>query len=251
VALRLRQENGHINAEAWGDGAALGLDSLPRLVGEADDDSDFFPHHPLIRDLHRFHVGLRLPRTGAVLNALVPVIVEQKVIGQEARAAYGRMIAQLGEPAPGPLGLTLPPSAATLAATPYWTFHRMGVEQRRADTIVGVARRATWVEALAALPPAEANARLQLLPGVGPWSAAKVALSALGDADAVPVGDYNLPHSVAWALAHQPRGSDDMMLELLEPYRGHRGRVIRLLTVAGIHAPRRGPRLPLRQLERH
>jgi hypothetical protein len=35
------------------------------------------------------------------------------------------------------------------------------------------------------------------------------------------------------------------MLELLEPYRGHRGRVLRLLLAGGIAAPRRGPRLPL------
>jgi hypothetical protein len=40
------------------------------------------------------------------------------------------------------------------------------------------------------------------------------------------------------------------MLELLEPYRGHRGRVLRLLFAAGIEAPRYGPRLPLRSVAR-
>ena len=73
---------------------------------------------------------------------------------------------------------------------------------------------------------------------------------ALGDADAVSLGDYHLPHLVAWALAGKPRGSDELMLELLEPYRGHRGRVLRLLQLAGITAPRFGPRMPLRWIAR-
>ena len=73
---------------------------------------------------------------------------------------------------------------------------------------------------------------------------------ALGDADAVSVGDYHLPNVVAWALAGEPRGDDARMLELLEPYRGHRGRVMRLLLAGGVGPPRRGPRLQLRHLER-
>jgi len=249
--MRIRSDDGLIAAEAWGDGAELALERMPQLVGADDDDRDFVPQNPLLADLHRLYPGLRLPRTGAVLQALVPTIGEQKVVGLEARAAYRRLISALGEPAPGPLGLTLPPAADALAATPYWTYHKFGYEQRRASTIIGAARRAAWVEVAATLPPPEAQARLRLLPGVGAWSAAKVALTALGDADAVPLGDYNLPHLVAWALARQPRGSDELMLQMLEPCRGHRGRVLRLLTVAGIHAPRGGPRLPLRHLERH
>ncbi|MDP9388413.1 MAG: DNA-3-methyladenine glycosylase 2 family protein, partial [Actinomycetota bacterium] len=88
------------------------------------------------------------------------------------------------------------------------------------------------------------------LPGVGPWSAAKVGLVALGDADAVCVGDYHLPNQVAWALAGEPRAGDDRMLELLEPYRGHRGRVTRLLVAGGVRAPRYGPRSTVRSFSR-
>jgi len=77
-----------------------------------------------------------------------------------------------------------------------------------------------------------------------------VALVALGDADAVPLDDYHLPHMVAWALAGEPRGTDVRMLELLEPYAGHRDRMLRLLLAAGIEAPRFGPRMPLRSIAR-
>ena len=57
------------------------------------------------------------------------------------------------------------------------------------------------------------------------------------------IGDYHLPHQVSWALTGEPRGDDARMLELLEPYRGHRGRVIRLLEAGGVTAPRFGPRM--------
>jgi 3-methyladenine DNA glycosylase/8-oxoguanine DNA glycosylase len=87
-----------------------------------------------------------------------------------------------------------------------------------------------------------ARERLQAFPGVGPWTAAEVARIALGDADAVSVGDYHLPHLVGWALAGEARGTDERMLELLEPYRGQRGRVQLLLEASGLHAPRYGPR---------
>jgi 3-methyladenine DNA glycosylase/8-oxoguanine DNA glycosylase len=75
-----------------------------------------------------------------------------------------------------------------------------------------------------------------------------VALVALGDADAVPVGDYHLKDVVAWNLAGRPRGTDDEMLDLLEPYRGHRGRVIRLLTLAGDRPPKYGPRMEVNSI---
>jgi len=100
------------------------------------------------------------------------------------------------------------------------------------------------------MEPEAARRRLRALPGIGPWTAAEVTALALGDPDAVSVGDFHLPHVVSWALAGEPRGSDERMLELLEPYRGHRGRVLRLLQLAGITAPRFGPRMPLRWIAR-
>jgi 3-methyladenine DNA glycosylase/8-oxoguanine DNA glycosylase len=79
------------------------------------------------------------------------------------------------------------------------------------------------------------------LPGIGPWTAAEVGRAAFGDPDAVSVGDFHLPNLVCWALAGEPRGDDSRMLELLEPYRGQRGRVVRLLEASGLRSPRYGP----------
>lgn len=249
ATLRYRLAGEDIEIEGWGPGASLELDRAPDLLGDADSLDGFVPHHPLVAALARRFRGLRITRSGGVFESLVPTIFEQKVIGMEARAGYGRMVRRLGEPAPGPAGLIVPPAAERLAATPYFEFHRFALERRRAETLIGAARRAQWLDAAAAMTPEAARARLTSLPGIGAWSAAEVAIVALGDADAVSEGDYHLPHVVAWALAGQRRGDDAMMLELLEPYRGHRGRVLRLLEAGGAGPPRRGPRLGLRRLE--
>jgi len=237
-----------VDVEAWGPGAEWSAARAAAVCGEEDDASGFQPRHPLISGLHRRHPGLRITRTQAVFEALVPAVLAQKVTTIEAHAGYRALVDGLGELAPGPVRLKIPPSAQVLARTPYWTFHRFGVERRRADVIIRAARSAYRLEETTTMDLAGAYRRLQAFPGVGPWTAAKVALVALGDADAVPVGDYHLPHAIGYALDGTARSTDERMLELLTPYRGHRARVIRLLTISGISAPRFGPKQPLRNI---
>jgi len=248
VSLRLQLSGGRLLADAWGTGAGWMIDHTPALLGFDDEPTAFHPAHRLLADLHRHHPGLRLGRTGLVFEALLPTILEQKVPGVEAWASYSRLVRSLGEPAPGEAGLWLQPAPQRLLATPYWAVHRFGIERRRFAVIQGAAARARRLEATVGLDPAEARALMTTLPGIGPWSAAEVSLVAYGDRDVVSVGDYHLPHQVAWALAGEARGTDTRMLELLEPYRGHRARVIRLLALGGIQAPRFGPRMRLRRI---
>jgi endonuclease III len=248
ATIHLRQTGGTIQVEAWGPGAEWAAAQAPSLCGEHDDPSGFRPQHRLIADLHRRNPGLRLPRTQAVFEALVLAVLEQKVTTIEAKAGYRALIGGLGEPAPGPVRLRIPPSPQVLARTPYWTFHGFGVERRRAVVIIEAARSAKRLEEITTMDRAGAYRRLEAFSGVGPWTAAKVALVALGDPDAVEVGDYHLPHAIGYALEGTARSTDERMLELLDPYRGHRARVIRLLTMAGIGAPRFGPHKPLRDI---
>lgn len=249
-SLHLRIGLGSVEAEAWGDGARWLLARVPSLLGFDDAPDSFRPVAGLVAELHHRYPGLRLGATGLVFEALLPTILEQKVPGVEAWASYRTLVRTLGEPAPGDLGLFLQPSPQRLQATPYWAVHRFGIERRRFVVIQNAAWVADLINGTAALPPADARARLMSLPGIGPWSAAEVSIVALGDRDAVSIGDYHLPHQVAWALAGEARGSDARMLELLEPYRGHRARVIRLLTIGGVQAPRFGPRMRLRAIAR-
>ncbi len=251
ATIALEHAGDELRAEAWGPGAERALAGVPALVGLDQEPAALDGAHPTLARLARRLPGVRIPRTGAVLESLVPAILEQKVIGEEARRALFELVRRHGEPAPGPpeLGLRLPPSPATLAALPYYAFHPLGVERRRAQLIRRVASRAAWFEAIMDLPLPDAYARLTAVPGIGPWTTAEVAVRALGDVDAVSVGDYHLPNLVAFALAGEPRGTDARMLELLEPYRGHRALVIRLLELSGIRAPRYGPRVSLRRIE--
>jgi len=248
ASQRLRLRGASLLSDAWGPGACWLIERTQALIGYDDQPQTFQPAHQLLADLHRHHPGLRLGRTGLVFQALLPTILEQKVPSVEAYASYARLVRALGEPAPGESGLLLPPAPARLLATPYWAVHRFGIERRRFAVIQTAAARASRLEATAEMDPAEARRLLTTLPGIGPWSAAEVSVVAYGDPDVVSMGDYHLPHQVAWALAGEVRGSETRMLELLEPYRGHRARVIRLLTLGGIQAPRFGPRMRLRRI---
>ena len=243
-----------VAAEAWGPGADRVLDGLPGLLGLDDDPAGFEPAiHPVVAAAARRRPQLRLGRTGSIFEALLPAILEQKVTGDEASRAFRTLALHHGETAPGPVSaaqrLRLQPDPALLATLPYYAFHPLGVEQRRADVIRRVARDAVRLNALAEGPGsrldrgAAAGASLRALPGIGPWTAAEVTLRAVGDPDAVSVGDFHLPNLVAFALAREARADDARMLELLAPWLGHRARVIRLLEGSGIRAPRYGPRL--------
>lgn len=239
-----------VEARAWGPGGGWLLERAAGLCGGRDSLEGFDPsRHPVVAALARRFPQLRLCRTDRVLDALVPAVLEQKVTGQEARRAWTGVVRRFGTPAPGPADLLVAPAPDRWREITTATWHRLGVERKRVDTIRRAASVAHRLEE--ATTPAELRARLLAVPGVGAWTAAEVGIVALGDPDAVSVGDYHLPHAVTWALAGEPRGSDERMLELLEPFRGHRGRVARLIETGAGHAPRRGPRLALRAIARH
>jgi 3-methyladenine DNA glycosylase/8-oxoguanine DNA glycosylase len=248
ATVRLIQRGDQVEANAWGEGAEAALDAVPAWIGCHDDDRGFSPDHPVLAKLWRDLAAVRLPRTGAVTECLVDVVLEQRVTTFEARRAHRQLVARWGEDAPGPTDLRLPPDPEVLAGVPYYDLHVLGVERKRADTVRRVAASARRLDALAALPPAEARARLEQITGIGAWSAAQTALVALGDPDAVPVGDVHLPSIVTYVLTGEAVDDDDAMLEALEPYAGQRGRVIVLIKAAGLHAPKHGPRYAPRDI---
>ncbi len=247
--IRLRHEDDELTATGYGPGAhwlVSRADALAGLHAFSAEFREVVGRHPTVARLARQRPGLLLPRSGRVFQELLATVIQQKVTWVEASRAYGAVVRHFAEPAPGPAGLTLPPDPAAVAATPYWVFHPMGIEQKRADTLRRTASVAARLEETVDFSPADASARLRAVPGIGPWTVGELGRLAYGDPDAVSVGDYHLPHQVAYTLAGEQRASDDRMLELLEPFAGHRGRVVRLIVAAGSHPPRRGPRMPLR-----
>ncbi|MEW2359256.1 DNA-3-methyladenine glycosylase 2 family protein [Spirillospora sp. NPDC029432] len=241
--LRLRRSGDAVDAAAWGPGAQWLLDGVPELLGAGDVPEEFEARHPVLRDALRRHPGLRIGRTGRVFEALVPAVLEQKVLTAEAWRAWGHLVRRFGRPAPGNPALRVPPPPEVWIRIPSWEWHRSGAEAVRARTIIGAARVAARLEEDPADP------RLRSLPGIGVWTAAEVRQRAAGDADAVSVGDYHLPGIVGWALTGR-KVDDAGMLELLAPYAGHRHRVTRLLELSGAGPPRRGPRLAVRDYRR-
>ena len=249
TAAIAKSRNG-FEVAAWGDGADELRQRLPRLLGFDDDVAAFQPPAGLVRDLHRRRRGLRLGSTGAVWEVLMPTVLGQKVTTKEANAGFRRLVARYGMDAPGPRpGLRLPPSPDRLAGLRYEDLHPLGIERRRAVTLLECARRSQRLEEALEMAPEDARRRLRSVRGVGVWTTEAVMGAAYGDRDAALVGDYHLPNLVAWALAGEPRADDARMLELLEPYRPHRRRVQVLLKRSGIHAPRFAPKAPLRSIE--
>jgi 3-methyladenine DNA glycosylase/8-oxoguanine DNA glycosylase len=258
TALAVRGESGagEVHARAWGPGAGWALDRLPRMLGADDDPAGFTPPEPLA-DAWRRHRHWRLGATDLVMESLVPTIIEQKVTGQEAFAAFRRLVRRYGELAPGPaeLDLWVQPAPETLRMIPSWEWLRLPVDGARSRPVVAAARVATSLERAGTASYDDFDRRLRSLPGLGAWTSAEVRSRALGDADAVSFGDYHIAKDVGWALVGEPV-DDDGLAELLEPYRPHRHRVQHLVEAARLGRPRRGPRmaprthLPARRVSR-
>lgn len=241
-ALRCLRRGDLVEVEGWGPGGDWLGERAEALLGLHDDPARLRPQHPAVATAARRHPGLRISRSGVVWPALAAAVLGQRITTGEAHDQWRALCRLLGGPAPGPLDLVLPPDPVAVADAPYWWFHRLGVERRRADTLRAAARVHQQLQAVADGPPEDAYSRWRAVPGLGPWTLGVIGGPVLGDPDAVPVGDAHLPHAVGWALAGRPRSSDAEMLELLAPYAGQRGRVLRLLVAAGWSAPRFGPR---------
>lgn len=244
---RYRPTDRTVTVEAWGPGAGWLVDHAGDLLGAHDDRrgfTDLVADHGLLARLHRERPGLRMGRSLAVVEAALVTVCGQKVTGLEARRSWAGIVRRWGGEAPGPGGLRLPPEPEALAGAAYHDLHRLGLERRRADTLLAVARRASMLAKLTPRDLDRASLVLRSIPGIGVWSDAEVRRLALGDADAVSFGDYHVPHLVSWALARERRGSDERMAELLARFAPQRGRVVRLLEVNGLGPPRRGPRMP-------
>ncbi len=239
---------GTTTADAWGPGASWLLDRAPHWVGLHDDLSGFDPSlHPTIAEWWRRHPGIRLPAAGVIWQELLLVLLGQRVTSEEAIKSWARVVYAWGEPAPGPCELRLPPRPDVVATKSYVDLHQMNVERRRADAILLAARRAGRLEEAAGMDAVAARARLSALPGLGVWTATSVITATHGDPDTVVLRDYGLPTMVHYAFTGDarrlaPEDGDEVMCGHLEPWRGHRQRIVRLLSTVGVSVPRRGPR---------
>jgi len=247
ATMHLRTRASTVEGTAWGPGAEHAIAQVPALCGAEDDDTGFDPSlHPVIADLHHRQPGLRLTRARRILPFLVPTVLGQKVTGIEQKSAWRRLVTRYGTPAPGPapLGMRVAPTAAVWRRVPSWEWHRAGVGPQRSDTVMRVVASGDALERAAAVDAGDAIRRLRTIVGVGVWTAHEVVQRSHGDGDSVSIGDFHVSKRVGWALTGE-RVDDDGMLELLEPWRGHRQRVVRLIEAAGIGYERHGARMTI------
>jgi 3-methyladenine DNA glycosylase/8-oxoguanine DNA glycosylase len=240
ASVHVRVRPGALEARAWGPGRSWLLDALPGHLGLADQPPRFADK---LGRLQRQLPGVRRGRSLDLFELLTGYVIRQRVAWRDAVATQAAILRAHAQPAPGPAELRLGLSPEQWLALTTADLAAHGLERKRAQTILSLAARADRIRSFATLGPEVFASKLESFTGIGPWTSAMVCGHGLGDHDAVPLGDYDLPSTVAWFFVGEPRADDARMLELLEPHRGQRFRVIHLLWAAGLHAPRFGPRI--------
>ena len=231
-----------IEARAWGDGAQHAMQDVPAICGALDDPDAFETDHEGVQRLSRRFRKMRMPRVPWTMEALVAIVLQQRVAFVEAAQGWRKIALERGDDAPGPLGLKLFPSKETLLAMPTWAYRESLVDRKRELAIRALLDHDEEIRTALRGSFDDLRRALRRIPGVGPWTTESFLGQCRGDADAVPTLDYWMPHTIVHALTGKPRSTDDEMLALLERFRPHRGRVIRRIFAAGYDAPRHGPR---------
>jgi len=238
--VSIAQKRDAIEIEASGGDEEEVAADLASAVVEDDGYDAFAPTHPLLAKLHRTLSGLRIVRVPWRFDVAACTILQQRVTVREAFQEWRRIAARYGETVGD---LRVFPSALAIAKMDTWRLEELGVDPKRARALHALARDVHRRDLFArhdATNAARERVRKTMMSvrGIGPWTTEVTLGFAFGDPDAVPLADLHLPHLVTWALARERRGSDARMVELLEPFRGHRFRAIRLLLSAGISVPR-------------
>jgi 3-methyladenine DNA glycosylase/8-oxoguanine DNA glycosylase len=236
-------ERGTVRAQAWGPGARYALERVSAWVGNEDRPETFAPENETIKRLARVAGGIRLGRSPFPFDLHAALVVQQRVTFAEAAESFRRIAREHGHVAPGPFGTVIFPGYDVLRRIPSYEYRRLGLDTKRAAALIEAARLAPRVVRAAERGLQEARRYLMAIPGTGPWTTELLLGLGFGDADALPLGDVHLPHDVTFALTGEPWGSDARMVELLEPFRPNRFRVLRLITLAGPRRPYldRGP----------
>jgi AraC family transcriptional regulator of adaptative response / DNA-3-methyladenine glycosylase II len=143
--------------------------------------------------LARGREGLRLPGAFDGFEIAVRAILGQQVTVKAASVIAARFAAAFGEPleTPHPSLARLFPTAQRIAALDPSEIAATGIIAARARAIAALAREVAS-DALALDPSADVEAtlaRLERIPGVGPWTAQYIAMRALAWPDAFPHPD--------------------------------------------------------------
>jgi endonuclease III len=229
--VRVDQVGRGVQVTVEGTGESLVRQALERSLAKNDGHDTFVPKHPLIAKLHMRLSGMRIIEVPWAFDVACQTVLGQRVTAEDAMREFRRIAERYGTKYQD---LVAFPPASLVATMPTWQLEQLGIDPKRARAMVALAREVVrrpgfWASPL--LPKVLASIR-----GIGPWTIGNIMGFAMGDPDALVLGDLHLPHVVTWALAEEPRGSDERMVELLQPFAGQR--LTRLLTGSNIKVPR-------------
>ncbi|HTJ29911.1 MAG TPA: hypothetical protein VL346_05400 [Acidobacteriaceae bacterium] len=234
-AVEICRDGDGLAVTAFGPEAEPLLTETLRGFTQPDGYFDFPTEDTGLLRLHHSQPGLRILRVPWIYETICSVILQQRIRTVDAMRDWRRLTYRYG--ADAPLGLRAFPKPAVLARVPLFSLEQMGIDPRRAKTLLRLAHEMAFLRLGSELTFAELRDRLQRVPGIGPWTTESVMGYGAGDPDAAIPGDLHLPRVVCYALAGEQNGTDARMMELLEPFRGHRFRIIRLLYAAGLDTP--------------
>lgn len=146
--------------------------------------------------------GLRVPGAWDAFELAVRAVLGQQITVAGATTFAGRLASLLGQPlepniagAEGRARLIFPTASAVAAAD----LTRIGLTRARAATLQTLGRAmADHPDLLRSSSSLETTvAKLEALPGVGPWTAQYIAMRALREPDAFPASDLGLLRAMA------------------------------------------------------
>ena len=217
---------------------AADLAEVTRVCLAQDDQyHDFHTPDTGILRLHFRQPGLRILRFPWLWDSVNSAILQQRIRTVDAMRGWRQIARKWG--AAAPLGLTAFPPPSVVAQIPEFDLRALDIDHQRAQTLLRFAQESRFHATEPTMSFAALRAHLLRQPGIGPWTTETVLGYGAGDTDAAIPGDLHLPHLVCYALAGEPEGTDERMLELLAPFAGHRFRIIRLLYDSGLQRPHR------------
>ncbi len=204
------------------------LEAAVRRMLDLDVDLGHFSRlarrDPVLAPIVRRRSGIRLPQLLDPFEGLTRAILGQQVSVAGASTITDRLVRLFSRPAPGAgnTGFLAFPAPADVAEAGADRLRGLGLTRMRAATLAGAARRiadgALDLERLRTVPADEAQAALQDLPGIGPWTASYVRMRALGDRDAFPSADLGVIKAMKAAGVAR-----ESILEVADRWRPWRG----------------------------
>ncbi len=190
---------------------------------------------PFLADLVRSTPGRRSPGAADAAELAVRAVLGQGITVAAARTLAGRLVEAHGIPLATPRGAVtrLFPAATDLAALDPASLPGPAVRRSALRGVVeALATGALDLDAGA--DRAEAVRRLRAIRGIGPWTAAYIAMRALADPDVLLPGDVALRHAIT---RRGGPGDARGMVELAAPWRPWRSYAVHHLWASLDAAP--------------